>query len=147
MKVGEDWLASREKRAMDIAIAAAALPPSIAIGSLAAAVLFAETPGRSPLFWQQRIGHSPNELISVPKLRTLRGAITHKSSGGYNHPEATTMGKITRAIHVDELPQLALVLAGKMSIIGPRPHVADSHEKIMDELSASEIPTDAEQSA
>lgn len=42
MKVGEDWLASREKRAMDIAIATAALPPSIVIGSLAAAALFAE---------------------------------------------------------------------------------------------------------
>ncbi|RJR31319.1 sugar transferase [Candidatus Parcubacteria bacterium] len=37
-------------------------------------------------------------------------------------PRITTAGKILRRWSIDELPQLFLVLTGKMSLIGPRPH-------------------------
>lgn len=39
-----------------------------------------------------------------------------------NDPRITKVGKIIRRLSLDELPELFLVLAGKMSLVGPRPH-------------------------
>ena len=44
-----------------------------------------------------------------------------------NDDRVTRVGKILRRLSIDELPQLFNVLAGSMSIIGPRPH-AISHD-------------------
>jgi lipopolysaccharide/colanic/teichoic acid biosynthesis glycosyltransferase len=38
-----------------------------------------------------------------------------------SEPRVTRVGRILRALHIDELPQLFNVLAGEMSLIGPRP--------------------------
>ncbi len=39
-----------------------------------------------------------------------------------NDPRITRVGKFIRRWSIDELPQFFLVLAGKMSLVGPRPH-------------------------
>ena len=39
-----------------------------------------------------------------------------------NDPRITGVGKIIRRFSIDELPELFLVLIGKMSLVGPRPH-------------------------
>lgn len=46
-----------------------------------------------------------------------------------NDPRITRVGKFLRKWSIDELPQLFLALAGKMSLVGPRPHEMEEVEK------------------
>jgi putative colanic acid biosynthesis UDP-glucose lipid carrier transferase len=43
-------------------------------------------------------------------------------------PRVTRIGAFLRSTSLDELPQFFNVLAGTMSVIGPRPHAADHNE-------------------
>jgi len=40
-------------------------------------------------------------------------------------PRVTRVGKVIRKFHMDELPELFLVLLGRMSLVGPRPHLPE----------------------
>jgi len=54
-----------------------------------------------------------------------------------NDERITPVGKIIRALHIDELPQIFCVLSGDMSIVGPRPErpeIAEQYEKEMPEF-------------
>lgn len=46
-----------------------------------------------------------------------------------NDPRITKVGRFIRRFSIDELAELFLVLAGKMSLVGPRPHEIEEVEK------------------
>jgi Undecaprenyl-phosphate glucose phosphotransferase len=76
------------------------------------------------LFVQQRFGFN-NEAIRVLKFRTMYVDQCDRSGGQrtvQHDPRVTRVGRIIRALSIDELPQLINVLRGEMSIVGPRPH-------------------------
>lgn len=121
-KHGKDYNKSPEKRWFDRVVAA---PLLIGMGSaalVAAAAMHKELGDGPTLFVQERYGSDLDNLVKVPKLRTLRGAVRNTASAnGYNHSSAGPIGKLVRKAHVDEAPQLLQVLRGKMAIVGPRP--------------------------
>jgi exopolysaccharide biosynthesis polyprenyl glycosylphosphotransferase len=88
------------------------------------------------LFSQERIGQGGRRFRLV-KLRTMvtdaeaRRAelLAHSKDPGWLHlehdPRITRLGRLLRLTSLDELPQLWNVLRGDMSLVGPRPLVAE----------------------
>jgi len=108
---------SPAKRALDLVVSA---PLLIATAPLLAtlAVLVAVDVGRPVLFAQKRMGRE-GKVFEIVKFRTMRP----QPAGARLSDEdrVTRLGRWLRRYRLDELPQLALVLAGHMSFVGPRP--------------------------
>jgi len=112
------------KRLFDVVAAmllfAAALPVMMI---LAVAVAVSLRTWR-PLFFQQRIGRD-GRPFTFAKLRTLPTNTPRYADKYAIATVATTrLGRFLRSSHLDELPQLALVVTGRMSLVGPRPEMA-----------------------
>lgn len=73
------------------------------------------------------------DLLSSDEARALEYSINRKLR---NDPRRTRVGTFLRRTSLDELPQLANVVAGGMSIIGPRPYFPD---ELLDRPEATEI--------
>ena len=126
------------KRAVDIAVSAAALVV-LALPMLVLAVLVRrDSPGGS-LFRQDRVG-TDGRVFPMVKFRTMAADNDHSDHQRYREafiegraerqgrlykdaadPRVTRFGARLRAWSLDELPQFWNVLKGDMSLIGPRP--------------------------
>jgi lipopolysaccharide/colanic/teichoic acid biosynthesis glycosyltransferase len=112
------------KRALDVVLAAVGLV--LAAPVLAISVVAIKLEDRGPvLFRQSRVGLAGRDF-EILKLRTMVvGAETKGAGLAVNHgdPRITRVGRVLRRLSIDELPQLWNVVAGDMSVVGPRPTV------------------------
>ncbi len=77
----------------------------------------------SVFFIQQRTGLN-NKPFRMVKFRTMKkNSDAHLKQATKNDDRITTTGKLLRKTSIDELPQFFNVLAGNMSVVGPRPHM------------------------
>jgi putative colanic acid biosysnthesis UDP-glucose lipid carrier transferase len=116
------------KRVLDVTLALAALLltlPLLALITLAIAL-----DSRGPVLFAQRrigLGGQPFAILKFRSMKVLEdGAENTQAVEG--DARITRIGRLLRASSLDELPQLFNVLAGDMSLVGPRPHAAAHDE-------------------
>lgn len=107
------------KRAMDVGLAGVGLTASLPLLAGVAAAVRLQM-GSPVMYRQVRIG-----LDTKPfRLWKFRTMTNERSADGTLLPDAerlTRLGRWLRETSLDELPQLINVIAGDMSIVGPRP--------------------------
>lgn len=115
------------KRMVDLGIAVPMVLLLAPLLALVAVAIRLESPG-PVLFRQDRLGRN-NTLISVLKFRSM--AWDRRDAAGHcltrpDDPRVTRVGRLIRRTSIDELPQLFNVIAGSMSLVGPRPHAVQA---------------------
>jgi len=121
-------VASQRKRTFDITTAGLALLAFLPLLVLIALAIWLEDGG--PVLFRQRRTGLNGRPFRIYKFRTMRvmedgGAVTQAKRGD---TRVTRLGRLLRKLSLDELPQLLNILAGDMSVVGPRPH-ALSHDQ------------------
>lgn len=129
------------KRLIDIAGSILLSIFFLPIGVVVAVAILLDTPG--PIFADtpQRVGKNGKKfklykfrsmivnahakLRTDPTLRKLYQEYKRNSYKLHDDPRVTPVGHFIRRHSLDELPQFLNVLAGDMSLVGPRPYYAD----------------------
>lgn len=114
------------KRAMDIVISSLALLVLLIPMLILMMCVYLDDPGKV-IFAQNRVGKD-GKLFKIYKLRTMvASAPGNLSAAEFRDADrfVTRTGNLLRKFSLDELPQLVNVLKGDMSIIGPRPLIAE----------------------
>jgi exopolysaccharide biosynthesis polyprenyl glycosylphosphotransferase len=122
------------KRAFDLFFGLLALIPALPLMALCALIILLED-GSPILFHQKRVGEN-SRLFDMLKFRTmvknaeeLQGQVEKRDADGNlihktkDDPRVTRAGRLLRRFSLDELPQFFNVLAGTMSLVGPRPEM------------------------
>jgi lipopolysaccharide/colanic/teichoic acid biosynthesis glycosyltransferase len=116
MKKAAGW-----KRAIDLALALAAMAVTWPLFLLIAALIKMDS--RGPVFFRQERTGEGMKPFRVFKFRTM--IVGAYRSGARltvkRDPRITQVGALLRWTKLDELPQLLNVIAGDMSLVGPRP--------------------------
>ena len=129
------------KRTTDVTLSAIAMVLLLPVLAIIAIAIKLDSKG--PVFFKHtRIGKD-GKIIKIYKFRSmvenaedLIKNFTPEQMKEYkenyklsNDPRITKVGKILRKTSLDELPQLINIFKGDLSIIGPRPVVADELKK------------------
>lgn len=125
-EIPTSYAGSRIKRVFDLVVAGTLLLLTSPFLVPAIIVNFISTRGH-PMFVQRRAGIAGSEFRLL-KLRTMRNQQSgepwlHRTER--NDERLTLIGIFLRRTYIDELPQLLNVLAGSMSMIGPRPETTE----------------------
>jgi len=122
-------ITSASRRAVDLAVglglSLVTLPIVVLAAAVSAAVLRA-----SPFFVHERVGRGGRSfrLVKVRTLPLTTGPYVDKFA--LDAVEVSPSMARMRLLHIDELPQLWLVVAGKMTLIGPRPEMRVLHDRL-----------------
>jgi exopolysaccharide biosynthesis polyprenyl glycosylphosphotransferase len=129
------------KRAFDLL---GALVGLLAVSPLLVVIAVAiKLDSRGPVFFrQQRVGRHGQRFrmlkfrTMVPDAEALKDSLRDRNEAKEGlfkiaaDPRVTRVGRLLRASALDELPQLWNIVAGEMSLVGPRPLVLDEDQRI-----------------
>lgn len=123
------------KRCMDIVFSMAGI--ILASPFMILIALFIKLYDRGPVFYKQERITKDGKPFMIIKFRSMS---VHSEEEGARlaakgDSRVTPVGRLIRAIHFDELPQLFNILKGDMSMVGPRPE-----RQVIADQYAEEIP-------
>lgn len=126
------------KRAFDLLFSGLAL---ILLSPIFLVTAIAVKMDGGPVFYKQNRLTLNGKEFKILKFRSMcvdaekmSGAVL---SSGKSDPRITKVGRIIRALRLDELPQLINIFQGDMTIVGPRPErpeIAEMYEKDLPEF-------------
>lgn len=128
------------KRFLDLVLGTALLIIVLPVCGLIALAIRLDSPGKC-LYWSRRVSLK-GRIFNCCKFRTmvdnadaLRGELEHLNERERilfkisNDPRITRVGRLLRKYSLDELPQLLNVIGGDMSLVGPRPPLAEEYSQ------------------
>lgn len=110
------------KRLFDVAVALVVLFGLAPLWVLAALAIKLSSPG-PVLFEQERVGEG-GRIFTMYKFRSMYSDAEDNTGPVWvrgEDPRITPVGRVLRALHLDEVPQCINFLKGDMSLVGPRP--------------------------
>lgn len=139
---GDGFYRNFFKRAIDVTLVSLAM--IVVFPVLLILCAFIARDGHSPLYRSPRVGRG-GRVFYMLKLRTMvpnadarlieylrenpaAADEWHRMQKLRNDPRITRIGALLRKTSIDELPQLWNVLAGDMSLVGPRPMMPDQRD-------------------
>lgn len=130
------------KRIMDIVLSGLVLIPLSVVFLILAVAIKIDDPG--PVFFRQKRVGIHKTYFHILKFRTMKMETPHDTPTHLlENPEQylTRVGKVLRKFSIDELPQIAQIFTGKMSIVGPRPALWNQFDLIeeRDKYGANDI--------
>lgn len=114
------------KRTFDTAVSFIVLMFALPVGTVLAIFIKLDSSGPS-IFKQKRTGLH-GVTFKMYKFRTMACDNDIKDATKANR--LTTVGKIIRALSLDEIPQFVNIIKGDMSLIGPRPWVPEYYQNM-----------------
>jgi lipopolysaccharide/colanic/teichoic acid biosynthesis glycosyltransferase len=123
-------LGGAAKRLVDVLVAGALLVLLAPLLVVIALAIRMDSPGPA-LFRQRRIGRGSREF-TILKFRTMQVGTPDLASHlmGPGSAQVTRVGRVLRRTSLDELPQFFNVLAGHMTLVGPRPALHNQDDLI-----------------
>lgn len=136
-----DTMRSLVKRGVDLAVSFVSIVLALPVMLVIMAAIKIDDPKGPVFFVQRRVGLNGRTFAClkfrtmVPNAEALKDGLVHLNvmSGPVfkipDDPRVTRIGKLLRKTSLDELPQLFNVLAGHMSMVGPRPALPSEVER------------------
>lgn len=109
------------KRCFDLSLSLAGFILALPLGLLLALLIKLD---KGPVFYKQQRLTRGGRIFRVYKFRTMVSDAENLSGpvlARQDDPRITRIGRLLRALRLDELPQILNILKGDMSIVGPRP--------------------------
>lgn len=125
----------RLKRTVDVTLAAAGLIVTLPLWVVISCMIWFEEPGPI-LFTKNSVGRGGITFRQLKFRSMIHEAerMTGPVASPAGDPRTLRCGKLLRRWHLDELPELINVLAGTMSLVGPRPLRAVLVQRYLEEL-------------
>ena len=129
------WVEKFFKRMMDIMISLLIILLTLPVWLLLSILIPLDSRG-SVFYTQRRVGLNGREFTLL-KFRSMyrdAEARTGAVMASHNDPRITRLGRLIRATRIDEIPQVLNVLAGSMSVVGPRPERRTFVERFVQQI-------------
>lgn len=120
--VERNTYATRVKRVLDFLVALVLAPICLPLLAVLGVAVKLSSPG--PVFFRQKRVGLGGRVFTLAKLRTMRvpdPSLPPNDPANSDAARVTRLGRFLRFSRLDEIPQLLHVLAGQMSLVGPRP--------------------------
>ena len=134
LKSIEDNFHNRIKRLGDIFVSLVIIVLTLPVIFIVSFLIYLEDKG--PIFYTQKRSGLNGKIIKIIKFRSMHvnAEIDGIQWSKNNDKRITRIGRILRALRIDELPQLFCVLFGSMSLIGPRPERPEIEKKLFKKI-------------